>query len=179
MQTSSKKAFTMIELVFVIVVIGILSAIAIPKLAATRDDAQITRGIATLASVRSAIATERQKRVLRGDFDSIDKLNGGGGIFSRFDDQNGSLVLEYDVTPCTGIGCWSTDDGVNYTFKTPSGDCTFKLEGNRFNDTTNGTKSAERAPATILTFPSTMSFKIDSFFFLVSLECHIATCSPK
>jgi len=34
-----KKAFTMIELIFVIVIIGILSAIAVPKLAATRDDA--------------------------------------------------------------------------------------------------------------------------------------------
>ncbi len=38
----------MIELVFVIVVIGILSAIAIPKFAATRDDAIITKAIATL-----------------------------------------------------------------------------------------------------------------------------------
>jgi prepilin-type N-terminal cleavage/methylation domain-containing protein len=37
-----KKAFTMIELIFVIVIIGILSAVAIPKLAATRDDAQIS-----------------------------------------------------------------------------------------------------------------------------------------
>ena len=45
MQVSSKKAFTMVELVFVIVVIGILSAIAIPKLAATRDDAHITKGV--------------------------------------------------------------------------------------------------------------------------------------
>ena len=34
-----KKAFTMIELIFVIVIIGILASIAIPKLAATRDDA--------------------------------------------------------------------------------------------------------------------------------------------
>jgi len=34
-----RTAFTMIELVFVIVIIGILSAIAIPKLSATRDDA--------------------------------------------------------------------------------------------------------------------------------------------
>jgi prepilin-type N-terminal cleavage/methylation domain-containing protein len=35
-----KSAFTMIELIFVIVIIGMLAAIAIPKLAATRDDAK-------------------------------------------------------------------------------------------------------------------------------------------
>jgi len=35
-----KKSFTMIELIFVIVILGILAAVAIPKLAATRDDAQ-------------------------------------------------------------------------------------------------------------------------------------------
>jgi prepilin-type N-terminal cleavage/methylation domain-containing protein len=34
-----RQAFTMIELIFAIVIIGILAALAIPKLAATRDDA--------------------------------------------------------------------------------------------------------------------------------------------
>ena len=37
-----KTAFTMIELVFVIVILGILAAVAIPKLAATRDDAKVS-----------------------------------------------------------------------------------------------------------------------------------------
>lgn len=36
-----KKGFTMIELIFVIVILGILAATAIPKLNATRDDARM------------------------------------------------------------------------------------------------------------------------------------------
>ena len=57
----------MIELVFVIVVLGILAAVAIPKLAATRLDAQIAKGRSDIASVRSAIVTERQAWLIKGE----------------------------------------------------------------------------------------------------------------
>lgn len=39
----NRSAFTMMELIFVIVIIGVLAAIAIPKLRATRTDAVISK----------------------------------------------------------------------------------------------------------------------------------------
>jgi len=104
-----KKAFTMIELVFVIVVIGILSAIAIPKFAATRDDAVISKARAEVAAMRSAIATERQKRILKSDFTNIVDADVPG-------------LLQY------GLGSkWS-----GLTFTGPSGNtCVFSVSGNK------------------------------------------------
>jgi general secretion pathway protein G len=138
-----RKAFTMIELVFVIVVIGILAVVAVPKLAPVISDAQIAKGKATLAAVRSALSTERQKQILRGKFNGITSLRGNGsGIFSTFNDANGSSVLEYDVASCTHKGCWVVDSsgtaGVDYIFKSSNGDCKYKLENNRFVDKTTG-----------------------------------------
>ncbi len=37
-----RRALTMIELIFVIIILGVLASVALPKLAATREDAKIT-----------------------------------------------------------------------------------------------------------------------------------------
>lgn len=140
----TRKAFTMIELVFVIVVIGILSAIAIPKLAATRDDAEITKARATLAAVRNAIASEHQKRILRGDFTNITSLNAGGAMFDTFSADgsgNNNRVLEYPLQSC-GSGersCWSAN-GTTYTYTLYDGrTVNFSLANNRLTCTSSNT----------------------------------------
>ena len=81
----------MIELIFVIVVLGILAAIAVPKLAATREDAKIASGRANILAVRSGIISERQGRMFRGDSSYAGELDnnatvtlnqGGESLFS-------------------------------------------------------------------------------------------------
>ena len=148
MEISSKKAFTMLELIFVIVVIGILSAIAIPKFAATRGDAIMTKAKTTVASIRSAIATERQKRILRGEFTSITQLGSGNEksgnpIFNGFDGNTSHPVLEYAALSCatnSSTSCWRRTalNPAKYRFNLPtSGNVVFTLQNNKFTCNTN------------------------------------------
>lgn len=144
MGLKKREAFTLLELTFVIVIIGILSAVAIPRLAATRDDAEITRAIATVASVRNSLSMERQKKILRGNFDALIGLSTQTGynkpIFDEFVDDNGNTgedVLEYPLQSCANAsarGCWQTSDNRVYTYKMPasSSDVDFNITSNRF-----------------------------------------------
>lgn len=50
-----KKAFSMIEMIFVIAVIGILSAVAIPKLMANRETAHIVKLKEQIEAIRKGI----------------------------------------------------------------------------------------------------------------------------
>ena len=56
-----KKAFTMIEVIFVIVIIGILAAVAIPKLAASRNDAEASVCIYEVGQLIEEVVSEYTK----------------------------------------------------------------------------------------------------------------------
>ncbi len=138
----NRKAFTLIELIFVIVILGILSAVAIPKFASTSVLAHTSKAGSELSAVRSSLMTERQRRILRGDTDDITSL---GNVFTNFSDDAagnaGVEILQYPPSPCNSdvtTGCWS-NDGKSYTyFFSDTGDAKFKLEHSKLvcdNDT--------------------------------------------
>jgi len=52
-----KKAFTMVELIFIIVIIGILASFALPRLSATRDDALVAKNSEYIMGIMTEIST--------------------------------------------------------------------------------------------------------------------------
>ncbi|SFV52216.1 Type II secretion envelope pseudopilin protein (PulG,guides folded protein to PulD in outer membrane) [hydrothermal vent metagenome] len=155
-----RKAFTMIELVFVIVVIGILGMIAVPKFSATRDDAMATRAKTTVANIRTAMSSEVQRKILKADYTPITNLGGVANSYDKpiFDYFNSSAtngrVLEYAPRSCknsSNTGCWMRTGASSYTYKMPSGiggNVKFNVSNNRFEcDTTHnadGCRKLER-----------------------------------
>ena len=130
-----RRAFTMIELVFAIVIIGILAAIAIPKFAATRDDALVAKARSDIATIRTVIKTERQARLLSsGDGSYITKLHSSGSMY--FDGDGTRKLLDYGIAPKSGNGHWQSGASCSgskctYTFKINGGSVVFTYDNKK------------------------------------------------
>jgi prepilin-type N-terminal cleavage/methylation domain-containing protein len=63
---TNQAGFTLIELVIVIVILGILAAVAIPKYEDMREQARVATLKGELGSIRSAVAIQYAKNALNG-----------------------------------------------------------------------------------------------------------------
>ncbi|MCI7464299.1 MAG: type II secretion system GspH family protein [Campylobacter sp.] len=86
-----KKGFTMIELIFVIVILGILASVAIPRLAATREDAEIS---AAVANLRTLVNDATAYYTVKGSFSE--------------DTNNGTKWSEFTNVPLSNAGGTAT-----------------------------------------------------------------------
>ncbi|MBE3606318.1 prepilin-type cleavage/methylation domain-containing protein [Campylobacter sp. RM13119] len=80
-----RAAFTMIELIFIIVVVGILAGVALPKIFFTRDDAMITKARTQIVAIQSAISAKFNESL----------MSGGGAVYpNSLEGSNASLLFD-------------------------------------------------------------------------------------
>ena len=135
-----KKAFSMIELVFVIVIIGILASIAIPRLWVTRDDALITKAKTQVGSIRASIVNVYSKNIINGKNECPELERGDDNYVFE------NVLKPYPIKSNQKEINWTLDannsNETNYTIKigslttkfvyekNPSENCSFKCNEN-------------------------------------------------
>ena len=122
-----KKAFTMIELVFVIVILGILSSIAITRMAVTRDDAVLVKGRTQVQAIRNAIALQKSKNMLQGQNSypaALDDAAQNTEHEALFDGNTSDPLLEYPIYSKSTEG-WMKTGANTYTYNVMGNSETF------------------------------------------------------
>lgn len=99
-----KQAFTILELIFVIVILGILAAIALPRLGASKDEAQIAQALSNLKTAISDLSTYAMKNDALSStgvmsnvagFENVDLSNFTGAKSVKFKVGSDEKCLEF------------------------------------------------------------------------------------
>jgi len=142
-----KKAFTLIELIFVIVIIGVLASFAIPKFRNLTTHAKSSGIKSVITSVQSSIDNIHGKWIVNDNYkwigadgkDHSGDFDNSTGYPLKLDDNNGKLfsyVLKIPIPSCGSktSGCWNEYEDNKYEYKySPSK--ALKIEYNATNGT--------------------------------------------
>ena len=122
---SNRTGFTLIELLIVVVIIGLLSAIAIPKFAATKDKAKLASVKTDLRNLMTAEEAYFSDYATYGSFAQLQTasnftlsgVNGGAaaGVAGGYTATVTNASISAGFTKCivqVGAGAASTADGV-------------------------------------------------------------------
>ena len=116
-----KKAFSMLEIIFVIIILGILTTIALPKFAMTTNDAHIVKAKSTINNIRSAIIIIKSEGIFIGTNTFPNKLDNLQALISNdndklFDTNGSKIILQNPILSSTNNGGWSKIDNNIYRF---------------------------------------------------------------
>jgi len=126
-----KKAFTLIELIFVIVIIGLLASVAVPKFSNLTNHAKDSSAKSVITSIQNSVDNIHSQWIVNDDFswkgadgnDHSSDLNNSTGYPDKIDDGSGatnlfSYVLKIPMRACgdKSSGCFEEYDDKKYEY---------------------------------------------------------------
>jgi prepilin-type N-terminal cleavage/methylation domain-containing protein len=111
---SSEKGFTLIEIIAVLIILGILAAVAVPKFVNIQSDSQMKSLDGAMAALQAVAVQDYSYRLLKGSADSrnyapSNNISGAGAV--NLGDFNGTISAadsdgNVTLTLESGPGTW-------------------------------------------------------------------------